>query len=113
MVFGLRSRVPTDVVERTGKAGEQVMTVEIDSWLNAELCGGRYSVQSFLGEGGMARVYRAFDQSLQSAVVIKVPREAMLCDPEFAARFRREMRAVLNVNRNLRAGVCRGRLRLV
>ena len=35
---------------------------------------GRYDIQSHLGEGGMAVVYRAHDSHLDTDVVIKIPR---------------------------------------
>src|SRR5580700_10404777 len=39
---------------------------------------GRFRVQKLLGEGGFARVYQAYDPSLDRQVAIKVPRESRL-----------------------------------
>lgn len=53
---------------------------------------GRYRLHGRLGEGGMGVVYQAFGPDDQS-VAIKMPRPAMAVDPEFRARFRREVSA--------------------
>jgi len=55
---------------------------------------GRYRVESRLGEGGMATVYRAHDPAVDRAVALKVVRADRAADPTFAARFLREARAV-------------------
>ena len=61
------------------------------------LSDGRYEVQSKLGEGSMGIVYLAFDQRLETEVVIKVPTAATLNDPEFAERFQRETRSLVKL----------------
>jgi WD40 repeat protein len=67
------------------------MATETATWEGMALAGGRYRVTAKLGEGGMGFVYRARDCNLDTEVVIKVPRRAMLDDPEFAGRFSREI----------------------
>jgi serine/threonine-protein kinase len=62
------------------------------------LANGRYVITSKLGEGGMGSVYRALDRNLDSDVVIKIPRQAMMEDPEFAARFTREIRSLVKLS---------------
>ena len=62
------------------------------------LAGGRYRITAKLGEGGMGFVYRALDQNIDSEVVIKVPRQAMMDDPEFAGRFTREIRSLVKLS---------------
>lgn len=59
--------------------------------------GARYEVRSKLGEGSMGLVYRAFDARLQTEVVLKVPTAATLSDPEFAERFQREIRSLVQL----------------
>jgi len=55
---------------------------------------GRYEVKAELGRGGMATVYRAYDPSFEREVAIKVlPREFMH-DPQFADRFKREIKTI-------------------
>jgi formylglycine-generating enzyme required for sulfatase activity/tRNA A-37 threonylcarbamoyl transferase component Bud32 len=71
--------------------------IETANWVGQPLSGGRYKVVARLGEGGMALVYRAREPNLDRDVVIKVPRPAMLEDPEFVARFSREVRALVRL----------------
>jgi WD40 repeat protein/tRNA A-37 threonylcarbamoyl transferase component Bud32 len=68
---------------------------EVTDWVGQALAGGRYQVVGRLGAGGMAHVYRAREAKLGRDVVIKVPRQTMLADPEFAERFTREIRALV------------------
>ena len=55
--------------------------------------GGRYVVQSQVGSGGMATVYRGVDQTLDRLVAIKVMLSRYAADPAFAARFKQEAQA--------------------
>jgi serine/threonine-protein kinase len=52
--------------------------------------GDRYSLVEPLGDGGMAEVYLARDNSLGREVALKVLRERYADDEEFVERFRRE-----------------------
>ncbi len=54
----------------------------------------RYELQSVIGEGGMAVVYRALDHRLNRYVAVKIMREEMAADEEFRRRFRAESQAV-------------------
>jgi serine/threonine-protein kinase PpkA len=53
-----------------------------------------YSISRLLGEGGMASVYLAVEESLEREVALKVMCPLLNSDPGFAARFRREARIV-------------------
>lgn len=71
--------------------------------------GGRYSVSSILGKGGMGVVFLARDRKLDLNVVLKAPHPWMLEDAEFQGRFQREICAMAalphpNVVRILDAG---------
>jgi formylglycine-generating enzyme required for sulfatase activity/tRNA A-37 threonylcarbamoyl transferase component Bud32/predicted RNA-binding Zn-ribbon protein involved in translation (DUF1610 family) len=72
------------------------MATQVVEWVGHVLS-GRYRVTAKLGEGGMGFVYRARDHNLDTDVVIKVPRRAMLENPEFAGRFAREIRALVQL----------------
>jgi len=55
---------------------------------------GDYVIQSLLGKGGMARVYRALDPNLDRPAAIKVIDPGVAGDPEYARRFKREAQAI-------------------
>jgi len=55
------------------------------------LIGDRYEVQSLIGAGGMASVYKAYDRELQEEVALKMFR-VVVDDPVRLRRFRREMK---------------------
>ncbi|HKI31593.1 MAG TPA: S41 family peptidase [Gemmataceae bacterium] len=68
------------------------------SWVGVLLAQGRYQVVAPIGSGGMGHVYRARDRNLGCDVVIKVPRAPLLADdPEFAGRFAREVRTLVQL----------------
>ena len=54
---------------------------------------GRYRVEELIGEGGMARVYRGFDETLGRAVAIKILKRDLASDDTFRTRFRLEAQA--------------------
>jgi tetratricopeptide (TPR) repeat protein len=73
------------------------MSTRVKSWVGRRLAGSRYAVTGQLGEGGMGCVFRAHDANLDCDVVVKVPRPALLDDPEFAGRFAREVRSLVRL----------------
>jgi eukaryotic-like serine/threonine-protein kinase len=56
--------------------------------------GGRYRLLAPLGEGGMARVYRARDLRLNREVAVKILHDDLTRDPGFLSRFEREAQIV-------------------
>jgi eukaryotic-like serine/threonine-protein kinase len=58
---------------------------------------GVYEVQSPIGAGGMATVYRGFDHNLERPVAIKVLSEAAAAQPGFIDRFRQEARLIASL----------------
>src|SRR6185369_2503544 len=62
---------------------------------------GDYVIQELLGRGGMARVYKGYDERLQRFAAVKVINsdQAPLADQaEYAERFRREARAIARLH---------------
>ena len=57
-----------------------------------------YEVTTFIGEGGMGRVYRATDTKLNRQVALKILPEAFAADPDRLARFRREAQVLASLN---------------
>jgi serine/threonine protein kinase len=55
---------------------------------------GGYQLESLLGSGGMAEVYRALDPHLNRLVAVKVLPRSLAADPNYVARFRDEARRV-------------------
>ncbi len=56
------------------------------------IVGGRYRLEKLLGGGGMAKVYRGVDLTLEREVAVKLINAELRADPEFDARFQREAR---------------------
>src|SRR5882672_4453654 len=59
---------------------------------------GAYEISSSLGAGGMGEVYRASDAKLGRDVALKVLPAEMARDPERLARFRREAKALAQID---------------
>jgi len=74
------------------------MTIRSNDLEGLTFANGRYLITAKLGEGGMGSVYRALDRNIESDVVIKIPRQAMMEDPEFASRFTREIRSLVKLS---------------
>ncbi|MCA9952322.1 MAG: protein kinase [Anaerolineales bacterium] len=55
---------------------------------------GRYAIETEIGRGGMAMVYRAHDPRFERMVALKVLPAEFLHEPNFRARFEREARTI-------------------
>jgi eukaryotic-like serine/threonine-protein kinase len=62
------------------------------------LLSGRYRLDAQVGSGGMSTVYRAFDTVLERQVAIKLMHREIASDSDQLERFRREARAVAQLN---------------
>jgi serine/threonine-protein kinase len=60
--------------------------------------GGRYRLVELLGQGGMAKIYRASDGQLGRDVAVKVLRPEYGRDPDFGSRFRQEAQKAASLN---------------
>ncbi len=61
-----------------------------DGSLAGKLVGGRYQIQSTIGHGGMATVYKAYDPNLRRDVAIKIIHPHLSDNPDFIRRFEDE-----------------------
>jgi eukaryotic-like serine/threonine-protein kinase len=73
--------------ESGGRLGEQV-----------KVLGGRYRMESLLGQGGMAQVYKGTDTVLGRPVAIKILAPQYAKDQSFVDRFRREAQSAARLN---------------
>src|SRR5215210_5706190 len=62
------------------------------------LLDARYRIEAVVGAGGMSTVYRAFDTVLERPVAIKLMHRDIAGDSDQLERFRREARAVAQLN---------------
>ena len=53
--------------------------------------GSRYVIEGLLGEGGMGRVYKAYDRELDRYVALKVLQPELTRDPQIIQRFKHEL----------------------
>src|SRR5918998_3573698 len=58
----------------------------------------RFRLEEKIGSGGMSTVYRAFDETLERWVAIKLMHREISSDSDQLERFRREARAVARLN---------------
>lgn len=59
---------------------------------------GEYSLETLLGQGGMARVYIAVDVRLKRRAVVKVIDPPFRNDPDYVMRFEREAQAIAQLD---------------
>ena len=58
----------------------------------------RYEILEFVGQGGMAKVYRGYDMALNREVAVKVLKEEFVDNEAFLKKFKREAAAVAKLN---------------
>ena len=63
-----------------------------------KILGDRYEIIELIGEGGMARVYKAKCNLLNRYVAVKILRDEFTGDEEFVKRFRRESQAAASLS---------------
>jgi len=74
----------------------QLEPAAVDTLIGAELAG--YRILQLLGKGGMGRVYKALQVSLDRIVAIKILSRQYSSDEAFIRRFRREAMALAKLN---------------
>lgn len=66
--------------------------------LVGSLLAGRYRLDSKIGEGGVAIVYKALDITLEREVAVKILRQELTDNEEIVGRFRREAHSAAKLN---------------
>ncbi len=69
----------------------------MDKYLGKRL-DGRYEMRELIGVGGMAYVYKAYDNIDDRTVAVKILRDEFLTNEEFTRRFRNESKAIAILN---------------
>ncbi len=69
----------------------------MDKYLGKRL-DGRYEMRELIGVGGMAYVYKAYDNIDDRIVAVKILRDEFLTNEEFVRRFRNESKAIAILN---------------
>lgn len=70
------------------------MSADTGTGTNKNVIAGRYEMLERIGQGGMAKVYRGRDLSLNRVVAIKLLRDEYGANPDFIERFLREARSI-------------------
>lgn len=68
----------------------------LDSLVNTQL--GQYQIMTKLGQGGMATVFKAHEQSLNRVVALKVLHPSLAENEEYIKRFKREAQSAAKLN---------------
>jgi len=70
---------------------ETIQTVDPSAIRLGSDFGPRYRIEALLGQGGMGRVYKAYDKELSRTVAIKVVRPGMMGEEDALGRFKQEL----------------------
>src|SRR5208282_299810 len=68
-----------------------IQVVDVTALTPGSDFGTRYRIEALLGQGGMGRVYKALDKTLDRIVALKVVRQGMMGDAEALKRFKQEL----------------------
>lgn len=92
----VKCKAPLDVADQPFFAPIECPQCHTRQFVPARL--GNFVLLQLLGKGGMAGVYRAYDETLGRQVAIKVMRRELGQDPKFIETFLREARAAAQLN---------------
>ncbi|MBM3180440.1 MAG: hypothetical protein FJZ86_08800 [Chloroflexi bacterium] len=84
-------------VQRGMAEGAQATMIGMEDSLVGQTLGA-YRLVERLGQGGMATVYKGYEAALDRYVAVKVLPQFFASDPNFTQRFRREAKAIAQLN---------------
>jgi len=70
---------------------ETIQMVDSTALLPGSDFGTRYRIEGLLGQGGMGRVYKAYDKDLDRTVALKVVRQGVMGETDALKRFKQEL----------------------
>jgi serine/threonine protein kinase/tetratricopeptide (TPR) repeat protein len=70
---------------------ETIQTVDPSAIRLGSDFGSRYRIEALVGQGGMGRVYKAYDKELNRTVAIKVIRRGVMGEADALSRFKQEL----------------------
>jgi serine/threonine protein kinase len=70
---------------------ETIQMVDSTAFSPGSDFGPRYRIEALLGQGGMGRVYKAYDKELNRTVAIKVVRQGVMGEADALNRFKQEL----------------------
>src|ERR1700730_4666022 len=70
---------------------ETIQMVDTTALLPGSDFGTRYRIEGLLGQGGMGRVYKAYDKDLDRTVALKVVRQGVMGETDALKRFKQEL----------------------
>jgi eukaryotic-like serine/threonine-protein kinase len=70
---------------------ETMVVMDVGALAPGSEFGPRYRIDALLGQGGMGRVYKAYDKELDRTVAIKVVRQGMMGETDALKRFKQEL----------------------
>src|SRR5215472_2883893 len=93
------STVNPDFAESCSRCGtpmpisdsETMVMVDTDALAPGSDFGTRYRIEALLGQGGMGRVYKAYDKDLDRVVALKVVRHGVMGEADALKRFKQEL----------------------
>ncbi|MFZ0545060.1 MAG: protein kinase, partial [Candidatus Promineifilaceae bacterium] len=98
-IYRIRSKLakvsPKDTIIQTVHGiGYALQTPQETNQADQQMIDGRYHLQQLIGQGATAKVYRAYQESLDRHVAIKILRSSLMAQNSFQERFRLEARHV-------------------
>ncbi|MCA9934255.1 MAG: protein kinase [Ardenticatenaceae bacterium] len=101
-IYRIRSKLKkisgkNDIIRTVRGVGYAVNLPKKTGSGEAQMVDGRYQLEDLIGQGGAASVYKAYQQSLDRYVAIKILHPILLKNTSFQERFRMEARHMANL----------------